>query len=97
MFPALPTGSRCRSGASPSASTTSKAAVFWPAIRSGLTELTSATGYFSASCLASCRQSSKLPSTWRMRAPCATAWDSLPIAIRPLGTSTAQTRPARTA
>ena len=44
MFPPLPTGSTWRSGASPRASTISKAAVFWPSIRTGLTELTSATG-----------------------------------------------------
>lgn len=44
MLPALPTGSTWMSGASPSASTISKAAVFWPSMRTGLTELTSATG-----------------------------------------------------
>ena len=44
MLPALPTGRQWTSGASPSASTISNAAVFWPSIRIGLTELTSATG-----------------------------------------------------
>jgi len=44
MLPALPTGSTCTSGASPSASTISKDAVFCPSIRSGLTEFTSSTG-----------------------------------------------------
>ena len=44
MLPALPTGRQCTSGASPSSSTISKAAVFWPCSRSGLTELTRATG-----------------------------------------------------
>src|SRR5687767_9750545 len=44
MLPALPTGSTWMSGASPSASTISKDAVFWPSMRYGLTELTSATG-----------------------------------------------------
>jgi len=44
MFPALPTGRQCTSGASPSASTISNAADFCPSSRSGFTELTSATG-----------------------------------------------------
>ncbi len=44
MLPALPTGRQWMSGASPSASTISNAAVFCPWIRSGFTELTSATG-----------------------------------------------------
>src|SRR4051794_10200851 len=66
-------------------------------MRSGLTELTSSTGYDSASLRAAIRQSSKLPSTCSSVAPCATAWLSLPIAILPSGTSTAQTMPARVA
>ena len=44
MFPALPTGRQWMSGASPSASTISNAAVFWPCSRVGFTELTSAIG-----------------------------------------------------
>ena len=44
MLPALPTGMQCTSGARPSASQISNAAVFCPSIRNGLTELTSATG-----------------------------------------------------
>ena len=40
MLPALPTGSASASGDSPRASTISKAAVCWPAMRSGLIELT---------------------------------------------------------
>jgi hypothetical protein len=44
MLPALPTGRQWISGASPSASTISNAAVFWPSMRAGLTELTSSTG-----------------------------------------------------
>lgn len=44
MLPALPTGRTWMSGASPSMSTISNAAVFWPSMRTGLTELTSATG-----------------------------------------------------
>src|SRR5665647_1707103 len=44
MFPALPTGRTCTSGASPSTPLTGRAAVFCPWIRSGLTEFTSSTG-----------------------------------------------------
>src|SRR6478736_4101468 len=97
MLPALPTGRQCTSGASPSASTTSNAAVFWPSSRSLLTELTSATGYSAASLRTISRQSSKLPSTWSSLAPCTSACTILPIAILPLGTITAQSRPARAA
>ena len=42
MLPALPTGSAWMSGASPRQSTISNAAVFWPSMRIGLTEFTSA-------------------------------------------------------
>ena len=97
MLPALPTGRQCTSGASPRSSTISKAAVFWPCSRSGLTELTRATGYWAASFLASSRQSSNDPSTCSSRAPCTSAWASLPMAILPRGTSTAQVSPARAA
>ena len=44
MLPALPTGMQWTSGASPSTSTISKAPVFCPSIRYGLTELTTVTG-----------------------------------------------------
>ena len=94
MLPAFPTGSTWMSGASPSASTISKAAVFWPSMRAGLTELTSSTGATSASLRATVRQSSKLPSTWIKVAPWAIAWLNLPMAILPSGTSTAQVIPA---
>ncbi len=98
MLPALPTGRQCTSGARPSTSQISYAALAWPAIRVGLTELTSAaTGYSAAVLRASSRQSSKLPSTCTIRAPCATAWASLPSAILPCGTSTAHVIPARAA
>ena len=43
---------------------------------------------------ATSRQLSKLPSIWMMSAPCATAWDILPMEILPSGTSTAQRIPA---
>src|SRR6516164_6979448 len=97
MLPALPTGRQCTSGASPSASMISNAAVFWPSRRSGFTELTRATGWSTASLRASSRQSSKLPSTCSSLAPCTRAWASLPRAILPRGTSTAQVSPARAA
>ena len=44
MLPALPTGRQWMSGAAPRTSTISKAAVFWPSMRYGLTVLTSVTG-----------------------------------------------------
>src|SRR5256714_1821971 len=97
MLPALPTGRQWMSGASPSASTISNEAVFWPCSRSGFTELTSATGKSWDSLEASPRQSSKLPLTWSSRAPWTSAWASLPSAIFPWGTSTAQVSPARAA
>ena len=50
-LPALPTGIASASGAAPSSSQTSKAAVFWPSIRYGLIELTSSTGWRSTTCL----------------------------------------------
>ena len=75
MLPALPTGKACTSGAVPSASTISKAAVFWPSMRTGLTELTYEIVWKSATILrASSRQSSKLPSIWMTLAPCITAY-----------------------
>ena len=82
------------SGAKPSASITSKEAVFCPSIRNGLTELTRETGYFSESSRAKLRQSSKFPSTWRSFEPWAIACASLPIAIFPCGTSTTGVIPA---
>ncbi|VEH96673.1 Uncharacterised protein (plasmid) [Tsukamurella tyrosinosolvens] len=98
MLPALPTGSACTSGALPSASTISKAAVFWPSMRTGFTELTRAIVSNVAVVLrASSRQSSKLPSTSMIVAPYMTAWASLPMAIFPAGTSTAHSMPAMAA
>src|SRR5918997_3253473 len=49
------------------------------------------------SLLASARPSSKLPSTCISLAPCTSACASLPSAILPVGTSTAQVMPARAA
>ena len=97
MLPALPTGSACTSGARPSWSQISNEAVFCPSIRAGFTELTSATGWASAERRASSRQASKLPSSCRMRAPWAVAWASLPSAILPCGTRTAQVIEVRAA
>ena len=63
-----------------------------------LTEFTKAICANSAVTLrASSRQSSKFPSIWMIFAPCITAWASLPRAILPCGTSTAQVIPARAA
>ena len=44
MLPALPTGRKWKSGASPSTSMISKAAVFCPSMRTGLMELTISIG-----------------------------------------------------
>jgi hypothetical protein len=76
---------------------TSNAAVFWPSIRCGLTELTSSIGCFWASSRTIRRASSKFPRRAITRAPCISAWASLPIAIFPSGTITAPRRPARAA
>src|SRR3954447_13134504 len=62
-----------------------------------LTEFTSDTGKSWDSFDASARQSSKLPLTCSSLAPCTSAWASLPSAILPCGTSTAQVSPARAA
>src|SRR3954470_18669153 len=97
MLPALPTGRQWMSGASPSASTISNDAVFCPCNRKMLTELTSDTGKSWDSFEASARQSSKLPLTCSSLAPCTSACASLPSAILPCGTSTAQVSPARAA
>ena len=97
MLPALPTGIASASGAAPSSSQTSKAAVFWPSIRYGLIEFTSSTGWRSTISLTSSSAWSKLPRNEITRAPCMTAWASLPRAILPSGTITAPRRPARAA
>ena len=97
MLPALPTGRQCTSGALPRTSHTSNDAVFWPSIRAGFTLLTRVTGWVKARSRARVRQSSKLPSTSRRRAPCTSAWASLPRAIFPVGTRTAQVSPPRAA
>ena len=96
-FPALPTGMASAAGACPSSSQVSKAAVFWPSMRQGLTELTSSTGCFLAISRTISRAWSKFPSSAITRAPCISAWASLPIAIFPSGTITAPRIPARAA
>src|SRR3954447_21134106 len=75
----------------------SKDAVFWPSSRNSLTELTSAIGCSSTSSRTRRRASSKLPRSATTRAPCISAWASLPVAILPSGTMTAPRRPARAA
>jgi len=62
MLPALPTGIARKSGASPSWSTISKAAVFCPSIRYGLTELTSVIGCLAQMSRTIASARSKLPS-----------------------------------
>ncbi len=65
--------------ASPSSSTSSNAAVFCPCTRYGLTEFTSAIGCLSVSSRTSSSAWSKLPRSAMTRAPCMSAWASLPV------------------
>ena len=95
-LPALPTGMQSASS-SPSSSRTSNAAVFWPSSRNGLTLLTSPIGWRSQSSRTSLSASSKFPRSAITRAPCISAWASLPVAILPSGTITAPRSPARAA
>ncbi len=81
MFPALPTGIEWTVGASPSTSTISKAAVFWPSMRTGFTELTTSTPGRSPSSRTISSARSKVPCTGTTRAPWMSAWASLPSAI----------------
>ena len=97
MFPAFPTGMHSHSGASPSASQTSNAAVFCPSMRCGLTLFTSVVPPALASSRERASASSKLPRTATTRAPNAIACDSFPSATCPAGSTTAQRRPARAA
>jgi hypothetical protein len=99
MLPALPTGMQSASSgrSSPSASTISNEAVFCPSRRNWLTLFTSEIGCLSASSRTSWSASSKLPRSTITRAPCINACASLPVAILPSGTSTAQRIPARAA
>ncbi len=97
MFPALPTGMQCTVGASPSAATISNAAVFWPSMRTGLTELTTSTPGCSPSSRTMSSASSNVPVTGTTRAPWISACASLPSAIWPAGSTTAHSRPARAA
>src|SRR5215207_9480990 len=97
MLPALPTGTQSASRSVPRSSTSSNAAVFCPSSRNGFTEFTSAIGWRSASSRTSASASSKLPRSATTRAPCISAWASLPVAILPSGTMTAPVRPPRAA
>ena len=96
MLPALPTGMQSAS-MSPISSTISNAAVFCPSSRNGLTEFTSAIGWRWTSSRTSFSAASKLPRSAITRAPCISAWASLPVAILPSGTITAPVSPARPA
>ena len=97
MLPALPTGMQRASSSASRSSAISNAAVFWPSMRNSLTELTSEIGWLAASSRTSLSATSKFPSSAITRAPCMSAWASLPVAILPSGTITAQRRPARAA
>ena len=95
MLPALPTGMARMSGCRPRSSQISKAAVFWPSRRNGLTELTRVTGWSSCSASARTIESawSKLPSIATTFAPATRAWSSLPAAIWPFGRTTMTSMP----
>ena len=95
MLPALPTGSASTSGASPSSSTISNAAVFWPSMRLGLTLLTRVTGWRSQSSRTIRSATSKPPPMLTTVAPWTRAWTSLPEAMCPCGTTTKVRRPKR--
>jgi hypothetical protein len=84
-------------GGAPSSSTISKAAVFCPCSRKGLTELTMVTGASLATSFTRRMPSSKLPLIWITTEPCIMAWASLPMAILPSGMSTKAVMPARAA
>src|SRR5215211_3029069 len=95
MLPALPTGRTRAVGGLLRASQTSNAAVFWPSMRSGFTELTRATSPSSSAARRERRRaSSKLPSIWTISAPWARTWTALPSAILPAGTTTKHFMPA---
>ena len=66
-------------------------------MRNSLTELTSEIGWVAESWRTSFSATSKLPFSAITRAPCISAWASLPVAILPSGTITAQRSPARAA
>src|SRR5207237_373115 len=70
MLPALPTGMQWTSGASPSASTISNAAVFWPSMRTGLMLFTTSMPGRSPSSRTISSPASNVPRTGPTRAPC---------------------------
>ena len=92
----MPTGIASAS-IEPISSAISIEAVFWPSSRNGLTEFTSAIGWRCTSSRTSVSASSKLPRSATTRAPCISAWASLPVAILPSGTITAPFSPPRAA
>src|SRR5579884_4005246 len=97
MLPALPTGIASTSGARPSTSQISKAPVFWPSIRYGLTEFTRVRRRRGAPSRTIRSASSNDPSMGMTRAPWARACTSFPSATPPAGTTTKHGRPARAA
>ena len=81
----------------PSSSTSSNAAVFWPSSRNALTELTSAIGWRVGELAHELERLVEVAAQRDTRAPCISAWASLPVAILPSGTITAPRSPARAA
>src|SRR5437016_11556 len=97
MLPALPTGMHSASRSPSRSSCSSNAAVFCPSMRNSLTELTSTIGCVSVSWRTSSSAWSKFPASEITRAPWISVCASLPCAILPSGTITAQVMPARAA
>ena len=97
MLPPPPYGMTNPSGATPSSSTISKTAVFWPARRFGLTELTSTCVPRSASSRAAASAWSKSPRTSSTFAPSIRVCATFGPATAPSGVSTTAGMPARAA
>ncbi len=95
MFPPPPYGSASTSGARPpSCSAISNAAVFWPSIRFGFSELTRTNPPSSTIFRQLASAASKLPRTPRTLAPATRDCASFAAAIAPAGQSTTVVSPA---
>ena len=97
MLPPPPYGITKASGAAPSSSTISNTAVFWPALRYGLTEFTSTCVPRRPSSCAAASASSKSPRTSSTLAPNIRVWATFGPATAPAGVSTTAGIPARAA
>ena len=89
MLPALPTGSRWTSGASPRMSTISNDAVFCPCEAVGVDRVDERDRVVLGRARGRSQAVVEVAADLISWAPCTTAWASLPMAILPSGTSTA--------